>query len=124
MGCALDKLTIQGFKSIKSLEEFELTNLNLLIGGNGAGKSNFIDFFRMLCEMMRGKLATYIKSHGGCDDYIFNGPKYTTRVEMKLKFKKRYEYSCSLLPTVDESFMIEKRHLERMIFLAGLKAIL
>lgn len=45
---ALDKLTIKGFKSIKSLEDFELTNLNILIGGNGAGKTNFIDFFRLL----------------------------------------------------------------------------
>jgi predicted ATPase len=43
---ALDKLTIKGFKSIRVLEDFELTNLNVLIGGNGAGKSNFIDFFQ------------------------------------------------------------------------------
>lgn len=45
---ALDNLTIEGFKSIRSLENFELTSLNVLIDGNGAGKSNFIDFFRML----------------------------------------------------------------------------
>jgi len=49
---ALDKLTIKGFKSIQILENFELTNLNVLIGGNGAGKSNFIDFFRLLRAMM------------------------------------------------------------------------
>jgi predicted ATPase len=49
---ALDKQTIKGFKSIQALENFELTNLNILIGGNGAGKSNFIDFFRMLHAMM------------------------------------------------------------------------
>mgnify|MGYP005649922243 FL=1 len=52
MAQALDKLTIKGFKSIQSLEDFELTNLNIFIGGNGAGKSNFIDFFRMLRAMM------------------------------------------------------------------------
>ena len=50
MAQALDKLTIKGFKSIRTLEDFELTNLNVLIGGNGAGKSNFIDFFRMIGE--------------------------------------------------------------------------
>ncbi len=48
MAQALDKLTIKGFKSIKTLEDFELSSLNVLIGGNGVGKSNFIDFFRML----------------------------------------------------------------------------
>ena len=38
MARRLDKLTIKGFKSIRSLEKFELTDLNILIGGNGAGK--------------------------------------------------------------------------------------
>ena len=41
MGRALDKISIKGFKSIKELAGFELGNLNVLIGGNGAGKSNF-----------------------------------------------------------------------------------
>ncbi len=44
MADALDKLTIKGFKSIQKLEDFELADLNVLIGGNGAGKSNFTDF--------------------------------------------------------------------------------
>ena len=52
MAQALDSLTIIGFKSIRALEDFKLTNLNVLIGGNGAGKSNLIDFFRMLRAMM------------------------------------------------------------------------
>lgn len=52
MGNALDKLTIKGFKSIKSVEDSKLESLNVLIGGNGAGKSNFIDFFRLLRAMM------------------------------------------------------------------------
>ena len=48
----LNTLTIKGFKSIRALENFQLNNLNVLIGGNGAGKSNFIDFFRLLRAMM------------------------------------------------------------------------
>lgn len=47
MAHPLNQLTIKGFKSIQHLEDFRLTNLNALIGGNRAGKSNFIDFFRM-----------------------------------------------------------------------------
>ena len=34
----LKRLTIRGFKSIRTLEDFELRNLNVLIGANGAGK--------------------------------------------------------------------------------------
>ena len=52
MGSKLDTISIEGFKSIQSLKDFKLKNLNILIGGNGAGKSNFIDMFRMLRAMM------------------------------------------------------------------------
>ncbi|CAH9017627.1 hypothetical protein NURINAE_00464 [Candidatus Nitrosacidococcus sp. I8] len=33
----INRLTIKGFKSIKTLEQFELKNLNVLIGANGSG---------------------------------------------------------------------------------------
>ena len=48
----LDKITIRGFKSIKTLENFELGDLNVLVGANGAGKSNFIELFRIISAMM------------------------------------------------------------------------
>ena len=48
----LDKITIKGFKSIKEMKAFPLNDINILIGGNGAGKSNFIEFFRLLRAML------------------------------------------------------------------------
>ena len=51
MGRPIDKITLKGFKSIKDLEDFPLRNLNILIGANGAGKTNFVDFFRLLRTM-------------------------------------------------------------------------
>lgn len=44
-GTALDRLTIRGFKSIEALEQLELKRLNVIVGANGAGKSNLIAFF-------------------------------------------------------------------------------
>jgi predicted ATPase len=41
---ALEKLTIEGYKSIRKLNAFPLKSLNVLIGANGAGKSNFVGF--------------------------------------------------------------------------------
>ena len=43
----LSKLILHGYKSIASCE-IELGKLNVLIGANGAGKSNFIGFFRLI----------------------------------------------------------------------------
>ncbi len=122
---ALDKLTIKGFKSIRKLEDFELTDLNVLIGGNGAGKSNFIDFFRLLRAMMElplpglasANLQAYIADGGGSDDFLFNGPKVTEQIEVVTKFGLN-GYRFKLSPTAEETFIIndEARYYERGSF--------
>ncbi len=105
MGQALDKLTIQGFKSIRELKDFELTNLNILIGGNGAGKSNFVEIFRMLRAMVDQSFGSYIITRGGADDFLFNGPQVTPHIQAKFEFGKN-AYSFRLNPTPNGSFLI------------------
>jgi predicted ATPase len=104
MAHPLDKLTIKGFKSIKSLEDFELTNLNILIGGNGAGKSNFVDFFRMIFAMMKPDgLKEFIA--GSSDAYLYGGTKQTKSILVKLIFGQN-GYDFELAPTEDGFFLI------------------
>lgn len=93
----LNKLTIEGFKSICSLKDFELKNLNILIGANGAGKSNLIDFFRLLRNIIDGKLDEYIRSGGGISDFLFNGRKTTSEMKFEMHFGIR-GYRFSLKP--------------------------
>ena len=115
MSQSLDKLTIKGFKSIQSLENFELSSLNVLIGGNGAGKSNFIDFFRLLRAMLElplpglasASLQAYIADGGGSDDFLFNGPKITEQIEIETRFGAN-GYRFKLAPTADETFIINE----------------
>ena len=110
MADRLDKLTIKGLKSIKSLKEFELTNLNILIGGNGAGKSNFVDFFRMISAMMKQDgLKEFIA--GNCDSYLYGGTKQTKNISIELIFGQ-HGYDFELAPTEDGFFLInnEQRH--------------
>jgi len=110
---ALNKLTIKGFKSIRELENFELNNLNILIGGNGVGKSNFIDFFRLLRAMLElplpdltnSNLKSYIKENGDCYDFLFNGPKTTPYIEIETMFGSN-GYRFKLSPTINETFVI------------------
>jgi predicted ATPase len=71
----IKRLTIKGFKSIDELQDFELNHLNIFIGGNGAGKSNLIDFFRLLRVVLND---TYIRSGGGISDFLYNGRKMTS----------------------------------------------
>jgi predicted ATPase len=47
-------IKIKGFKSIKELD-LEMQPINVLIGANGSGKSNFISVFRLLENIYRFK---------------------------------------------------------------------
>lgn len=64
---AVKSITIRGFKSIRNLEGLELTNLNVVIGANGAGKSNLVQVFQMLRSMTLEGFQKFIGSNGGAD---------------------------------------------------------
>lgn len=83
----LSRLTIRGFRSIRSLEDFELKNLTVLIGANASGKSNFISFFRMLSYATTGgRLQFYIKRYGGASSILFEGSERTPQIEASIDF--------------------------------------
>jgi predicted ATPase len=109
MPSSLDKLTIKGFKSIRSLEDFELRKLNVLIGGNGAGKSNLIEFFRMLRGLIDGNLKQYIRDGGGINDFLYNGRKVTEKLEFSMRFGLR-GYSFEIAPGPKESFSLRREY--------------
>jgi Predicted ATPase len=104
MSTKLDRLTIRGFKSIKDLDDFDLHDINILIGANGSGKSNFIDFFRMLRAMMEENLGGFTEKNGGADGFFFNGPSVTKKIRAEMVFGDN-GYRFELEPTVDERFM-------------------
>lgn len=81
----LRRVILNGFKSIKAMD-LELCPLNILIGANGAGKSNFISFFKMLNEMMAGRLQQYIGTTGHAQTILHFGPKMTPQLEVRLEF--------------------------------------
>src|SRR3954469_21140417 len=82
----LRKVVLKGFKSIKAMD-LELRALNVLIGANGAGKSNLVSFFKMLNEMMAGRLQQYIASTGRAQSLLHYGPKVTPQLEARLQFE-------------------------------------
>jgi len=96
---ALDQITLKGFKSIKELTDFKPAKLNILVGANGAGKSNLVDFFRMLRAMADGGFQKFIVNSGGADGFFFNGPKETNQITAHLKFGQN-EYRFVLEATV------------------------
>ena len=81
----LNKIVLRGFKSIKDAS-LELRRMNVLIGSNGAGKSNLVSFFKMLNEMMGGRLQQFVATSGRAQSVLHFGPKVTPQLESQLEF--------------------------------------
>ncbi len=81
----MDFIEIKGYKSIKD-EKIELQGINILIGANGSGKSNFISFFDFLNRMYNQKLNEYVALNGGANKFLHKGQKITDSIFFKSKF--------------------------------------
>lgn len=103
---ALNQVRVAGFKSIRD-QQIELRKLNLLIGANGAGKTNFIGVFELLREIVEERLQVYVGTSGGAEGFLHFGSKTTDRIELRFDFG-RNAYECSLVPSADDSLLFEK----------------
>ena len=87
----LNRIKISGYRSIKN-SELELSDINILIGGNGAGKSNLLSFFEMLLAMKNYGLQQYVARQGGANLLLYNGNKETKGIKFSLNFENcRFE---------------------------------
>ena len=68
----VEQLQISNFKSIRD-QTVELRRINLLIGQNGAGKSNFIGVIAFLEHLVARELADYIVRKGGFGEFVHGG---------------------------------------------------
>ncbi len=99
----LNRIRLKGFKSIKDLD-LELGSINVLIGSNGAGKSNLISFFRMLNELIEGHLQLFVGRSGGANAMLHYGTKVTNSIDAGLYFG-RNGYEIQLVPTEDDKLV-------------------
>lgn len=94
----LQKLTVKGFKSIREVDALALQDINIIIGQNGAGKSNFVGLFRMLARLAREELQKYVTKQGGLNKVLHFGPQTTKSLE--ISFTSHWnEYHAKLDPT-------------------------
>lgn len=74
------------YKSAKDIS-IPLKPLNVLIGPNGCGKSNFIDMFSLLTAGAKGELEDAVNRRGGFDSVFFKGK---TRSKTTFGFKLHF----------------------------------
>lgn len=67
---AITKIKVSNFKSFDELE-VELRPLNIVVGGNAAGKSNFLEIFRFIRDLDAHGLENAVSLQGGME-YLAN----------------------------------------------------
>jgi predicted ATPase len=106
----LEEIKIKGFKSIRELA-LPLAPLNVLIGANGAGKSNFMGVFKFLNAIVNENLQLYVGTAGGADQLLYFGRQTTERIEIEVWFTVKENlangYKCSLIPAAGDKLTFE-----------------
>jgi len=97
------QVRIKGFKSINNCS-IKLNNINVIIGSNGAGKSNFISIIELLHSVVNGRLSAYAAKKGA-NFLFYNGPKVTDNITIEFFFGE-YVYSFSLEMTDNNNLFI------------------
>jgi len=93
----LQRIKIEGYRSIKSLD-LNLRDINVLIGPNAAGKSNFIRFFQLLQSIVRENLHVHVPRSGDAKSVLYYGSKTTSSLKGEIHLDSK-DYVFELIPT-------------------------
>ena len=105
----LVQLTVDGYKSIQHMD-MRFTNINILIGGNGAGKYNLLSFLEMLNYIKNYNMQSFVTEQGGANLLLYNGRKYTSECNFYVK-RQRFEFLGRLKVTNADRFYFAQQGL-------------
>ena len=92
------QIIIENYKSIHKAT-IDLAPINVLIGANGAGKSNLLSFFELLSALYNQRLQRYILAREGIGRLLHNGLKGSDRIRGVFNFSNRNAFCLDLIPT-------------------------
>lgn len=94
----IKQIIIENYKSIRKAT-IDLAPINVLIGANGAGKSNLISFFELLSALYDQRLQSYILQRGGMERLLYNGMKFSDKITGLFNFSNRNAFDFKLIAT-------------------------
>lgn len=95
----IERVIIKNYKSIRDLS-LPLRKLNVLIGANGSGKSNFISFFEMTNALYEQHLGAYTLKRGGIDNLLHHGRKISPFIYGLLDFDNTNAFYFKIAPVL------------------------
>jgi len=97
---SLERLHVRGWKSFLDIE-LELSPLNVLIGANGVGKSNFISLFRFLRAIAREEMQLFVEKEGGAQALLHLGSPSAEEIGIEISARGN-RLDMVLQPTKDD----------------------
>ena len=101
----LNNIKVSGFKSIRELD-LPIRDLNVLIGANGSGKSNFIGLFRFIRELVEERMQLYIARKGGAEKVLHYGSGVTQELKVNIDIAPNH-YAFKLVPGHGDKLVFE-----------------
>ena len=83
----IESLHVKGFRSLADIQLDNIPSPMVLLGANGAGKSNLLSAFEMLKSVFAMELHRFVAHRGGAGDQLFGGSKVTPRMELDVRFR-------------------------------------
>ena len=94
----IERIIIENYKSIRKMD-LRLEPINILIGGNGAGKSNFISFFELIKKVQDDEIEDFTLDMDGAGKLLHGGEKQSEYISGLVDFENANAYKFVLTPT-------------------------
>ncbi|WP_283136903.1 AAA family ATPase [Rhizohabitans arisaemae] len=106
----LQEIRIEGYTSIRSAR-VELGDLNVLVGANGAGKSNLISALAMMGRIVEGELNLFVGQAGGASALVHDRTKGAAKIRLEVDIELG-GYAAELIPAAGDEliFGVERVH--------------
>jgi predicted ATPase len=99
----LKSVVVEGFTSIRSAT-LALNDINVLVGANGAGKSNLIRALSVLGRIVDGELGLFVGLSGGANALLNAGQEPSRFIRLEVE-SDAGGYSAELVPAAGDAFI-------------------
>lgn len=102
----IEQVVIRNYKSIRELS-LKLNKINIFIGSNGVGKTNFISFFELVSKLYYQRLGSYTLEKGGIDNILYFGRKHSENLYGLLNFDNTNAFFFNIIPSQSNKGIID-----------------
>jgi len=107
----LKSVVVEGFTSIRSAT-LSLNDVNVLVGANGAGKSNLIRALSVLGRMVDSELGLLVGLSGGANALLNADPAASRRIHLEVE-SDAGGYSAELVPAAGDTLIFSEETIWR-----------